>query len=174
MLLMLKTRLIFIRKLMKKQNLDRVEIEYLLKTKKAGKHSPVWKPLPSVYISQLLNHCHPSYLFHVTYRLVCPVSVSILAVILTARPSITCFSSFPSFLSCFFPESHIMCTAPYNCHSKNNHEKKFLKHCISSPFILNIYVKYLFYFIYLCSFYILIIQYFKLEYKLFFIFPQKI
>jgi len=41
MLLMLKTKLIFIRKLMKKLNWDRIEIKYLFKRKKTGKHSSV-------------------------------------------------------------------------------------------------------------------------------------
>ena len=54
MLLMLKTRLIFIRKLMKKQNLDRIEIKYLPKRKKAGKHSPVWEA-PAFNICSLLS-----------------------------------------------------------------------------------------------------------------------
>ena len=131
-------------------------------------------PCLEIYFTVYLIIVIRLILLHIFTYILISISISVFTVDISIFIFITFYSSFPSFLSCFFPESHIMCTAPYNCHSKNNHEKNFLKHLISSPFILNIYVKYLFYFIYLCSFYILIIQYFKLEYKLFLCFCKKI
>ena len=127
--------------------------------KKTGVHSPVWEtPALCIYfiafkpLSSILSFpCH--------MYLIDPVSVSVLAVINSISPLITSCTFFSSGLIYIVPITWTQKLTSHNGHSKYNQKQNFLKHCISSPSVLNIYVKYLSCFMYLLFVFFLYFHY---------------